>query len=132
MVSPSIYVAFPLKDSDTSLIIWTTTPWTLPANLAISSHPRLTYVLFSSNKGKYIVSKTLLDDVVKATNLTDIKILDEFLGEKLEYKTYIHPLNKKELPVILGEHVLDTDGTGLVHTAPGHGDKDYRWEESIT
>ncbi len=123
--SPSIYVAFPLKDSDTSLIIWTTTPWTLPANLAISAHPRLTYVLFSSNKGKYIVGKTLLDDVVKATNLTDIQVLDEFLGEKLEYKTYIHPLNKKELPVILGEHVLDTDGTGLVHTAPGHGDEDY-------
>lgn len=123
--SPSIYVAFPLKDSDTSLIIWTTTPWTLPANLAISAHPRLTYVLFSSNKGKYIVSKTLLDDVVKATNLTDIQVLDEFLGEKLEYKTYIHPLNKKELPVILGEHVLDTDGTGLVHTAPGHGEEDY-------
>ena len=124
--SPSIYVAFPLKDSDASLIIWTTTPWTLPANLAISAHPRLTYVLIDSNKGKFIVSKTLLEDVIAKTALADVIVLDEFLGSTLEYKTYIHPLNQKELPVILGEHVLDTDGTGLVHTAPGHGEDDYR------
>lgn len=127
--SPSIYVAFNLVNSkyeNASLIIWTTTPWTLPANLAVSVHPKLTYVYFKSNKGVFLVAKSLYEKVIETLKLENTKILEEVVGEKLEFVKYFHPLNNKELPVILGEHVLADEGTGLVHTAPGHGEDDYR------
>jgi len=126
--SPSLYVAFKIKDEnypDSSLLIWTTTPWTLPANLAVSVHPRFTYLYFSSKQGNFIVAESLYQNVVEKLQLTDLKIIKKIKGEKLEYLNYYHPLNDKVLPVILGEHVLADEGTGLVHTAPGHGDDDY-------
>ncbi len=126
--SPSIYVAFKVNDGkfkDGSFIIWTTTPWTLPANLAISVHPRLVYVYFSSDQGNFIVAESLLEKVSLKLNLTNVKVIEKVAGEELELTNYIHPLNNKVLPIILGEHVLADEGTGLVHTAPGHGEDDY-------
>lgn len=127
--SDSIYVAFPLVEKfdgkDVSLIIWTTTPWTLPANLAIAVHPRLEYALID-NKGKhYIIGKSRLEPLKEALGLEEAKILRTFNGQELENLLYFHPLMKRESPVILGDHVSDEDGTGLVHTAPGHGTDDY-------
>ena len=127
--SPSIYVAFPLVDGKykgASLIIWTTTPWTLPANLAISANPNLDYVLIKVQDKKYILSKDLLEAASLKLGFEDVTVLETFKGTTLELMKYHHPLNGKHLPVILGEHVLATEGTGLVHTAPGHGEDDYQ------
>ena len=126
--SPSIYVSFEVVEGafkGAHLIIWTTTPWTLPANLAISANPRMNYVLFEANQKQYIVAETLLKQVSEILEFENKTILKTFKGTDLEYSIYLHPLNHKKLPVILGDHVTDTDGTGLVHTAPGHGEDDY-------
>lgn len=130
-VSISIYVAFKSTSDDPDLkdasyIIWTTTPWTIPANLAISVHPRFNYVLFETKGKKYIVTETLLDQVSKELDFEDVKVLKVYKGQDLELKTYKHPLYDRISPIIVGDHVTDTDGTGLVHTAPGHGEDDYR------
>ena len=90
-VSISIYVAFPsLSDDqdlkDASYIIWTTTPWTIPANLAISVHPDFTYVLFETNGKKYVVTETLLDQVTKELDLKDPKILKRYKGKDFRFK----------------------------------------------
>lgn len=131
--SKSIYFTFLVKDSKdkdligANLLVWTTTPWTLPANLAVSANPEIDYVLVKVENKKYILSKNLLPGLKEKLNLNDTKILKEFKGLELEHTKYIHCLYEdKILPVILGDHVLDTDGTGLVHTAPGHGMDDYK------
>ncbi|WP_162164038.1 isoleucine--tRNA ligase [Acholeplasma hippikon] len=126
--SKSIYVAFDVVDEkfpNTKLLIWTTTPWTLPANLAVSAHPNLTYVLFESNGTNYICAKDLLEKLTSLLKFENVNIIKEFKGEALEYVQYKHPLFDRVSPVILGEHVTNEDGTGLVHTAPGHGVDDY-------
>ena len=129
--STSIYVAFPLVDEkglleNASLIIWTTTPWTLPANLAISVHPRFNYSVILVDAKKYVVAETLVDMVSKVLKWSNYQVVGTIKGQVLEHKTYKHPLYHRVSPIIVGEHVTDTDGTGLVHTAPGHGEDDYR------
>jgi isoleucyl-tRNA synthetase len=129
--STSIYVAFPLVNEkglleDASLIIWTTTPWTLPANLAISVHPRFNYAVILVDNKKYVVAETLLEMVAKVLKWSSYQVVGSIKGQALEHKTYRHPLYERISPIIVGEHVTDTDGTGLVHTAPGHGEDDYR------
>ena len=130
VTSDSIYVAFKLvnaKDEfkDAQIVIWTTTPWTLPANLATSAHPRLDYVLVKVNDDKFIVGKSRLEALVEVLGWKDHKVLKTFKGSELENLEYKHPLYNRQSPIILGEHVTDEDGTGLVHTAPGHGADDY-------
>ena len=128
VTSPSIYVAFEIvseKRAGQKLIIWTTTPWTLPANLAISANPLLNYVVVKVENQKYIIAKSLLEKVSNVLKWGEYSVVESFMGTELEFIQYIHPLNGKVCPVILGEHVTDTDGTGLVHTAPGHGEDDY-------
>ncbi|MDY0278360.1 MAG: isoleucine--tRNA ligase [Acholeplasma sp.] len=129
--SISIYFSLPIVETKgdlkgASLLVWTTTPWTLPANLAVSVHPKMTYVLFSANNHKYVALKALLNKLEEKLELKNVKVLKEYLGEELENVKYRHPLYDRVSPVILGEHVTDTDGTGLVHTAPGHGEDDYK------
>lgn len=131
--SKSIYFTFIIKDSKdqdligANLLVWTTTPWTLPANLAVSANPNIVYVLILEDNKKYVLSKNLLPGLKEKLELKQAKILKEFKGVELENTQYIHCLYEdKILPVILGDHVLDTDGTGLVHTAPGHGMDDYK------
>lgn len=128
VTSPSIYVAFEVvseRFKGQKLIIWTTTPWTLPANLAISANPLLDYVSFKENGEVYVVAKTLLEKVKTVLGFETAEVIDTCKGTDLEFISYVHPLNGKVCPVILGDHVTDTDGTGLVHTAPGHGEDDY-------
>lgn len=129
--SISVYVAFPTRDDigllkDASYIIWTTTPWTLPANLAISVHPRFEYAVVLVNDQKFVVAQTLLTKLASILKWQDYKVLGLIKGSDLELKQYKHPLYDRQSPIIVGEHVTDTDGTGLVHTAPGHGEDDYR------
>ncbi|WP_436860743.1 isoleucine--tRNA ligase [Staphylococcus caeli] len=131
--SPSIYVAFDVKDGksivdeDAKFIIWTTTPWTLPSNVAITVHPDLTYGQYNVNGEKYIIGKDLASDVVEALGWDeDTLVLEkEFKGKDLEYVQAQHPFFDRESLVINGLHVTTDAGTGCVHTAPGHGEDDY-------
>ena len=125
--SPSITVSLNIVSEfkDQKLLIWTTTPWTLPANLAVSVHPDLDYVSLKTANDTYIVAKELSKKVMEMLEIEDYEVIDTYKGTKLEFVKYQHPLNNKVLPVILGEHVTAEDGTGLVHTAPGHGEEDF-------
>ncbi|WP_430609845.1 isoleucine--tRNA ligase [Enterococcus sp. DIV0876] len=129
--SASIYVAFPvadgkgLLDTDTSFVIWTTTPWTLPANLGISVNPKFAYLQILADGRKFVVAKDLLDTVKEAIGWKTVDVLQEFSGDQLEYMTAQHPFYDRTSLLMLGDHVTLDAGTGLVHTAPGHGEDDY-------
>jgi isoleucyl-tRNA synthetase len=134
--SPSIYVKFPLV-SDLSakhpalagkkvfILIWTTTPWTLPANLAIAFHPDYDYVAFQSDSEVYVVAKRLLPIVAEELGLKKPRILTTFQGKELEGLKARHPWINRESVLVLADYVTLEDGTGAVHTAPGHGQEDY-------
>ncbi|PTF11812.1 isoleucine--tRNA ligase [Staphylococcus equorum] len=131
--SASIYVAFDVKDgkgvvdSDAKFIIWTTTPWTLPSNVAITVHPDLTYGQYNVDGKKYIIGKDLASDVVEALGWDEntLELEKEFKGSELEYVETQHPFVDRVSLVINGLHVTTDAGTGCVHTAPGHGEDDY-------
>lgn len=132
VLSHSIYVAFPVKDGkgvvdqDARLVIWTTTPWTLPANLAISAHPDFIYGEYETNKGKLVFLKEFEEQLKEELDLGEIKCLKTFKGSELEYVVCKHPFYDRDSLVIVGTHVTNDAGTGLVHTAPGHGVEDYQ------
>jgi len=132
VLSHSIYVAFPVKDgkgvvpTDARLVIWTTTPWTLPANLAISAHPDFVYGLYETNKGKLVFLKEFEENLTKELELEDVKLIKEIVGKDLELVVCKHPFYDRDSLVIVGTHVTNDAGTGLVHTAPGHGVEDYQ------
>ncbi len=122
---PSIYVKFKMKGSDdTYLVIWTTTPWTLPANLGVMVHPEFDYVYFKTGKGTLIVAKELLENFKEKTGLNG-EVIKQVKGKDLEFKEYYHPFIDRVSKVYLSEFVELGTGTGLVHMAPGHGQEDY-------
>lgn len=139
--SPAIDVAFKAVDSqdiaakfgvslpvDKSIyaIIWTTTPWTLPANQAICAGPKVEYALVQTECDYIIVANALVEDVLKRyLFITEPKVLATLVGAKLELLKFEHPFYNRQVPIILGEHATDDAGTGLVHTAPAHGMDDY-------
>ncbi|RKL68926.1 isoleucine--tRNA ligase [Salipaludibacillus neizhouensis] len=129
--SPSIYVAFDVTDGrgvlqgDEKYVIWTTTPWTIPANLAIALHHELNYVVVNVNNNKYIVAEGLLESLVKEFEWENYEITATYKGADLEHTKAKHPFYDRESQVILGDHVTLDAGTGCVHTAPGHGEDDY-------
>jgi len=135
--SPSVFVRFPFVDdigNDVSelagkhvaLVIWTTTPWTLPANLAIALHPEFAYSAVDiGNNDVVIVARDLVEDCMKAFGKTEYAILADIDAGSLENKKCRHPLYDRESLVILGDHVTLDAGTGCVHTAPGHGREDF-------
>lgn len=137
--SPSIYVKFPVvnsqglfpidKDKGTAIVIWTTTPWTLVANRAISVHPDFNYHLVKTKVGDLIIAGYLIESCLKAfgLKLSDVKIEPQFSGSKMADPPVLcrHPWLDLTVPVILAEHVTKDQGTGCVHTAPGHGQEDY-------
>ncbi len=129
-VSPSIYVAFELTREaldaigvqNASIVIWTTTPWTLPANVAVSLNPEEIYVL---TREGYIVARKLYEDL-KSKGVIKGEVVKEIDPKLLERKKAVNPLNSRESLIVLGDHVTMESGTGAVHTAPGHGEDDYR------
>ena len=129
--SPTIFVKFAVKDgkgildNETSFVIWTTTPWTIPANLAICLNADYTYALVQSEKGKLLVLEELVDSLWEKFGLEQKEILQRFKGSELEMITCQHPLYDRESLVILGDHVTAEAGTGCVHTAPGFGMDDF-------
>jgi len=132
--SPSIYVKFPVQSgipqsvgvlNSPYMVIWTTTPWTLPANLAICLHPDFIYVAVAHGNDTYIVAEDRLSTLVSEWGLKDYKIIGSCKGADWENAVCRHPFIDRESKVILGEHVTLEQGTGCVHTAPGHGQDDY-------
>ena len=124
--SESVFVKMILKDNpDTALVIWTTTPWTLPANLAVAVGDNIEYVFISTDFGKLIVAKDLLEKLKTDLALNKCEVLKTEKGQNLLGLTYLHPLYDTTHPVLIGHHVTTSDGTGLVHIAPGHGEDDF-------
>ena len=114
-------------DKDMYAVIWTTTPWTIPSNLAISVHPRFEYTFFEYKNDIYYSATELMSNFLKDVdwNEAEIKVLGTCKGQDLENLTPVHPLYDRKSPILCGEHVTLDAGTGSVHTAPGHGLEDY-------
>ena len=147
--SPSVYVRFDvvdradlaqrmgisaeqqraMSDDPTSLAIWTTTPWTLPANRAVAVHPQFTYALVEFDLGqgreRLLLADELVTSVMSALNVSTWVVIAQATGEALEHLALQHPFYERQVPVILGDHVTLDAGTGAVHTSPGHGLDDY-------
>lgn len=127
----TIYLKFPIADgkgvltTDDNFVIWTTTPWTIPSNMAVSVHPDLEYALVKTNAGNLVVLEKFVDRLLEKFNLENLGVLKTFTGKEIEGVTYHHVVLDKECPCLLGTHVKDEDGTGIVHTAGGHGMDDY-------
>ncbi|MBQ6560329.1 MAG: isoleucine--tRNA ligase [Erysipelotrichaceae bacterium] len=130
---PTIYVMFDVKDGkgvlegDEKFVIWTTTPWTLPGNVAITLHPDLEYAVVETEKGKLIMLKDLVEMLMGKFELNDYKILKTYQGRELEYIVCKHVLypEERESIICLADYVTSEDGTGCVHTAGGHGLDDF-------
>ena len=138
--TPSIYVLFPLVSDVPAgwgaggpwhAMIWTTTPWTLPANMAIAVHPGLIYAGIryvdpaSGQPVHAILAAELVARVMAARGITEFAELGRCRGRELEHSEYKHPFIERVSPIVLADYVSVDDGTGLVHTAPGHGAEDY-------
>ena len=136
-VSPSIYVKFPVPmaeaakaglptDRPLSFVIWTTTPWTIPANLAIALHPEIEYAIVAHGSEYYVVAAALEAKVGHALKWADPAVIGVVPGRKLEKIQARHPFLDRASPVVLADYVTTESGTGAVHTAPGHGMDDYQ------
>lgn len=135
--SPSIYVKFPLSAESgagfpelagkaVSVLIWTTTPWTLPANLAIALHPDFTYAAVAAQEGEiWIMAEGLVEGCMQSFGIADYQIVRTFRASDLEGLKCRHPFLDRDSVLVLGSHVTLEAGTGCVHTAPGHGREDY-------
>lgn len=123
-VSPSIFIKFPLPQENASIAVWTTTPWTLLANVAVALHPDLTYVTVDSKPhGRLILVEDLVGKVLGEG--PDTRVVSRRKGREFEGMSARHPFLDRESRVVLADYVSRTDGTGAVHTAPGHGMEDY-------
>lgn len=133
----SVYVKFPVTDdkglltamgidpAKTSFVIWTTTTWTLPANLAICLGPDFDYSVIKSGDSCYIMATALHKNVMELAGIVDYEVIGSLKGEQMEYMEAKHPFLDRNSLIIVGDHVTLESGTGCVHTAPGHGVDDY-------
>ena len=136
--SPSVWVRYPLtsdpgkidgalaKKRNVATIIWTTTPWTLPASMAVTFAPNAEYVALETGEWIYIVAKELAQQTIEKCSLGDAKEIATFPGSKLEYATFAHPFLDRTVLGVLGDYVTMDTGTGAVHTAPAHGADDFQ------
>jgi isoleucyl-tRNA synthetase len=135
--SPSIYVRFPLRNDPKGLfcpnstkkncytIIWTTTPWTIPANLAVAVHPEEAYSFVDVGEDRYLVAEKLVGRVMEAMGISEFVVADSVPGSKLEGMVFKHPIYDRDSVLVFADYVTMEDGTGVVHTAPGHGREDF-------
>ncbi len=138
-VSCSIYAKYPVVDQDAlaaavpdlsgegavSVVIWTTTPWTLPSSQAVSMHAELDYVVVQAGNDRLLLAEALYESVMSAAGIEGYSVVGRTSGQALEKLALKHPFYDKQLPVILGDHVTTDAGTGCVHTAPDHGVDDF-------
>lgn len=135
--SPSVYVKFAFRDDlsqeipalagkKTYIVIWTTTPWTIPANLAVALHPDFEYAAVDTQNGEVLIlAKELVDSCMQTFQIESYSIVADIKASALEHKRAIHPLYDRDSLIILAPHVTLEAGTGCVHTAPGHGREDH-------
>ncbi len=134
--STSIYVKFPYTgkrddifdgypDKPLYMLIWTTTPWTLPANLAIAVNPVFTYVAFEAGDEIYIALKDLVEDITAKAGITNYKVIEEIPAERFKDLSFKHPFIDRDSVIVYADYVAADTGTGVVHIAPGHGEEDY-------
>ncbi len=132
--SPSAYVKMKANQDvldklemteETFIVIWTTTPWTLPANVGITLNAEFDYGVYKTEKGNLIFAKDLAEKVAKELELENLELVKEFKGQDIEKLTYAHPFIERTGLIMVGDHVTADAGTGCVHTAPGHGQDDY-------
>ena len=134
--SPAIWVRYRLKDDPATLhgalkgkqvytVIWTTTPWTLPASMAVAFHPQEEYVALQSGPNVHVVAAKLAEEFTRKVGLTDARELARFPGESLEPKNFAHPFLERNILGVLADYVTMDTGTGVVHTAPSHGAEDF-------
>jgi isoleucyl-tRNA synthetase len=134
--SDAVYVKFPYTqkregvfegypDKPVFMLIWTTTPWTLPANLAIAINPDFTYVAVETKDGIYIALKDLVEDITKKAGIETYKIIEEIDAKRLKGLSFRHPFIERDSTVVYADYVANDTGTGSVHIAPGHGEEDY-------
>ncbi len=127
--SPSVFVKFRIASKgdfqNSFLVIWTTTPWTLVANVAVAAHKEFVYLLTDTEKGKLLIAKSLLGKVLEGLGIEKYEVIREVNGKELEGLTYEHPFLLRGGSVVLADYVSQEEGTGLVHIAPGHGNEDY-------
>jgi isoleucyl-tRNA synthetase len=132
-VSDSIYVAFPVVKppadaparENLRILIWTTTPWTIPANLALAVHPELEYAYVQADGAVYLLAHRLVAPTMEVFGIRDYTVLGTTTGARLEGTVARHPIFERESPVVLADYVSADEGTGVVHTAPGHGAEDF-------
>ncbi len=135
--SPSVYVSFPVLSlpegvlpeardlKPLSVAVWTTTPWTLPANAAVAVHPDFAYVVVRTPQGYLLLAQGLLETTLPALGITNYEVVAETTGKQLEGAVLQHPFLERKSPVVLADYVTLDQGTGAVHTAPGHGREDF-------
>ncbi|MFA4842764.1 MAG: class I tRNA ligase family protein, partial [Candidatus Omnitrophota bacterium] len=128
-ISPSVYVKFKLDENnvfakDVYLVIWTTTPWTLLANVAVSVHPNFSYAHIKTEQGDLIIAEKRLS-ILEQMGIKEYTIIGTFKGKDLDGLTYAHPFGLRKGRIVLADYVSLEEGSGLVHTAPGHGNEDY-------
>jgi isoleucyl-tRNA synthetase len=134
--SPSIFVRFPLVRDPNGVfgehpadhnyaVIWTTTPWTIPANLALAVHPDYDYNVVDVGQDRYLLASDLLEHTMASIGVRDYRIAGRLAGRKLEGLVFRHPIFERDSPVVLADYVTLSEGTGVVHTAPGHGREDF-------
>ncbi|MBU2963990.1 isoleucine--tRNA ligase [Amphritea sp. 2_MG-2023] len=112
-------------EGEATVVIWTTTPWTLPANQAVSLNAELDYVLVQVAGERLLIAEALVEDAMQRYGIEEYRIVGHCKGEALEHQSLQHPFYDKQVPVILGDHVTTDAGTGAVHTAPDHGVEDF-------
>jgi isoleucyl-tRNA synthetase len=128
--SPSVFVKFEIEQEgqflpQSFLVIWTTTPWTLVANVAVAAHPDFTYSYVKTDKGNLLVYKEMISRLMELFGIKTYELIREYKGRELENISYKHPLAGRKGRVVLANYVSKEEGSGLVHTAPGHGSEDY-------
>ncbi len=127
----TMYVAFDIVDgkgvidNDAQIVIWTTTPWTIPGNKAVTANPKFEYGMYQTNRGKLVFLTDLAETLKSELGLEECKLLKTFHGQDMEYVTYKHPLYGTVSPIIVNSYVTSDSGTGLVHTAPDFGLDDF-------
>ncbi|MEQ1932677.1 MAG: class I tRNA ligase family protein, partial [Fimbriimonadaceae bacterium] len=133
-VSKAIYVRFPLKSDPNGVfrdlpgvftVIWTTTPWTIPANLACAFHPELTYAVVKVGNEHYLIYEGLIEKTASACGWDSAEVVLTLSGAQLQDVVFAHPVFGRDSIAVLAEYVTTEDGTGVVHTAPGHGRDDF-------
>src|SRR5699024_264577 len=129
--SPSIYITYDVKDGKglldegTKFIIWTTTPWTIPASLGVTLHPDIEYEVIAVNGEKYVVAHDLVESLEEELKWENPKVVQSFMGREADNIIASHPFYDRDIVVMNGLHVTIDAGTGCVHTAPGHGEEDF-------